>query len=167
MYKIIKRMRIFVVLSLLLSITACGFHLRGDTALGDGAQTVYISGIQGSFSDKLHDALVSSGAQVANSRSGVDMLIDITQAQSNRRVGTLDERGKVDSYQLFFTVTYSVFGSDGNLISEPKVIKENRQYVFSPDLVLESEFEERALVESMEDDAVVRLIRQVSVLSKP
>lgn len=166
MCEITKIMRITVLLCLLLSLSACGFHLRGSTPLSGGSQTVYVAGLKGSFADKLQDALIASGAQVVNTGSGADMLIDITQAQSSRTVGTLDERGKVNSYQLFFTVSYSVFDSDAQPLGESKVIKENRQYIFSPQLVLESEFEERALIESMEDAATARLIRQVSALSK-
>jgi len=165
MHKITKVMRGTVFVCLLMSLSACGFHLRGNTPLIDAGQTIHVSGLEGSFADKLHDALVRSGAQVVKSPLGADMQVAITQARSNRTVGTLDERGIVDSYQLFFTVAYSVLDSEAKPLGEPKLIKENRQYVFSPELVVESEFEERALIGSMEDDVVARLIRQLSVLT--
>ncbi|MBX2846918.1 MAG: hypothetical protein KTR16_01255, partial [Acidiferrobacterales bacterium] len=95
MREITKMMRDLVLLCLLMSLSACGFHLRGNTPLIDGAQTVHVFGLKGSFTDKLNDALISSGAQVVKSQTGADLLVSINEAQSSRSIGTLNERGRI------------------------------------------------------------------------
>lgn len=161
-----KIMRLSLLLLLAMSITACGFHLRGSSPLFEGAYGVYVSAPKGSFTDELNDALARSGARVANVAEGSDIVIDVARAHKKREVGTLDERGKVDSYRINFTVVYSVVSADGKLLGGPEVLSENRQYVFEPEDVVESEFEEQALVQNMEQSIASKIVRRVSSLSQ-
>ena len=160
----IKIMRVTIMVSLILSLTACGFHLRGTNALFDGTNTVYIAAPDSSFVNKLHDALVASGASVLSAPDGADMVVKISNAKFTRSVGTLDERGITDSFQLRFTVSYSVLDSSSALLKEPVVLTEDRQYVFESQFVLESEQEQLALRKSMEDDISQRVVRQLSAI---
>ena len=76
----------------------------------------------------------------------------------------MDERGITDSFQLRFTVSYSVLDSSSKLLKEPVVLTEDRQYVFESGFILESEQEDLALRGSMEDDISQRIVRQLSVI---
>jgi len=155
MFKTIKIMRVTLMLSLAMSLAACGFHLRGTTDLFEGAQTVYVVAPKGSF----------AGATVTGASKGADMVVDVSSAKLDRTIGTLDDRGIVSSYQLRFTVAYSVFDSSSKLVRSPQVLTEDGHYVFNAEFVVESEEEERALRKSMENNVAQRVVRQLSTIN--
>jgi LPS-assembly lipoprotein len=143
------------------SLTACGFHLRGNIPLPDGVKNLFLRAAQGSFRDQLEEILVSGGAVLARNKAAGDVMLNITKVGSKRTVGTLDDRGKVNSYNLIFTVQYSLESPDGKIV-RTETLKESRRYDFSPELVIESESEEAELLESMEQDLSLRIVRQLS-----
>lgn len=153
------------LLLLLLSLTACGFHLRGNIPLSDGIKNMFVAAPEGTFKDTLEEVLTNAGAQLATTRGSADVILNISSAVSNRTVGTIDNRGKASSYNLMFNVTYTLDDRDGNFIRETTNVSEIRRYNFDPDFVIESESEERELQESMEEDAVLRMVRQLSTIT--
>lgn len=165
MFNTIRIIRSTLMLVLLLSVAACGFHLRGTTSLFNGDQSIFVVARDSAFSDKLNDALIGSGALLTADAEGAGQILQVTQAKHSREVGTLDNRGIVSSYKLKFTVTYSVSDASGQLLREPQVLTEDRHYVFVPGFVVESEQEQQALKDSMESDVALRLVRQLSTLN--
>lgn len=160
-----KIMRSALLLTLLASISACGFHLRGNIPLSDGIKNLYVSAPKGPFKDRLENILSRSGAVLAETEGAADAILVVTDASSTRTVGTLDELGKVDSYNLRFRVKYSLVDPAGDPIRPPKTLAENRQYNFEPETVVETEAEEAGLQESMEQDISLRIVRQLSTIT--
>lgn len=150
---------------LCVSLSACGFHLRGSSSLDGADKIIYLDAPRGSFEQQLLDDLRVSGAQLSNQKKGSDWHINVSQARSRREIGTLNERGTVDSYLLSFIVTYSVLDAGNTLLRAPQTITESRQYVYDPVDIIESEFEEEALRISMEKGISLRIIRHVSELN--
>ncbi len=157
--------RFSLVAMLAMSLTACGFHLRGNIPLSDGLKNIYLSAPEGSFKDKLESRLTKLGATMAITPQAADAILDITQAQSNRTVGTLDERGKVNSYNINFNVSYMLKDIAGNAIRPNAKVKESRRYNFDPQAVIESESEEADLVEDMEDEVVLKILRKLATIT--
>ena len=161
-------MRVAVLVLLSISVAACGFHLRGNIPLPEGIQSMYVDAPEGNFKDALEEVLTNAGAQLATGSRGGDVILTIKKAATNRTVGTLDERGKANSYNLRFTVEYELNGvaaeEQAESIREAKLI-ESRRYNFDPDLVLESESEEAELQSDMEESIALRIVRQLSTLT--
>jgi len=158
-------MRSALLLTLLASISACGFHLRGNIPLSDGVKNLYLSAPVGPFKDKLTNALRGAGANIAATEGGSDAILVVTDASSNRTVGTLDDRGKVNSYNLSFRVEYILSDPAGDAIRPVKTLVETRQYNFDPETVVETEAEEAELLESMEQEISLRILRQLSTIT--
>ena len=158
-------MRVVTVFALSLALTACGFHLRGNIPLDDGIKNMYISAPQGPFKDLLEKRLIKLGANLAAAPSGADVILNIASAQSSRTVGTLDERGKVNSYNIRFRVNYAIQDINGTAIRPNGVISESRRYNFDPAAVIESESEEAELIEDMEEEAVLTMIRKLASIT--
>ena len=146
---------------LALTLTACGFHLRGNIPLPDGIKNMYIQAPTGSFKDELEILLAGAGAQLMSNKGGADVVLNVTRAKTKRTVGTLDERGKANSYNLVFTVKYSLDDPEGNAIRS-NALSEVRRYNFNPEFVVESESEEADLQEDMEEAIGLRIVRQLS-----
>ena len=153
-----------IVAFLAVTLSACGFHLRGNIPLPDSVKNMYIAGPSGTFLDQLEDVLVNAGAVLASSEEGGDVLLDVQKVESKRTVGTLDERAKVNSYDVVLTVKYALLDPAGEVIREA-TLRESRRYDFRPEAVIESESEEAELLEDMEESIAFRIVRQLSSLT--
>ena len=165
-YQSINRRALKVVLVTLLGLTvaSCGFHLRGNIPLSDGIKNLSVTAPNGPFSDKLAKRLVNLGANLVEPEVA-DAFLNIESVISNRDVGTLDERGKVNSYDVKLVARYTIEDAAGQAIRPKSVIRESRRYNFDPDTVIESESEEADLIEDMEDAAVLKLIRRLASIT--
>ena len=57
-----KALQCLTLLLVAVSLTACGFHLRGNIPLSDGLKNMYLSAPDGSFKDLLEERLAGLGA---------------------------------------------------------------------------------------------------------
>ena len=156
--------RCLIVIFLASTLNACGFHLRGSTPLPEGLQNMYLDARNGPFKEKMEDVLLQTGAQLATQPESAEVQLSILQSVVERTVGTLDERGKANSYRLNYRVQYSLLASDGSLLRTSS-LDENRRYDFDPDTVLETESEQEELIEDMEESLALRIIRQLTTVS--
>ena len=153
----------FALLLLLgISVTACGFHLRGNIPLPAGIQSMYVQAPEGPFKDQLLDRLENAGGQLAAAPSGADVILDVTKALSDRTIGTLDARGKVNSYNVRFQVSYNLLDKNGRSIRPTANLIETRRYDFDEQLVVESESEEAELRKDLEESIALRIVRKLA-----
>jgi LPS-assembly lipoprotein len=153
-----------LIAALALVLTACGFHLRGNIPLPDGIKNMFVEAPQGSFKDTLEDVITNAGGNIQSARSGGDVVLVVQQAKSDRTIGTLDERGKVNSYNLILTVKYVLNDRQGKQL-RTATLQESRRYNFNPEQVIESESEEADLLANMEQDIALRVVRQLSTVT--
>jgi outer membrane lipopolysaccharide assembly protein LptE/RlpB len=92
-------------------------------------------------------------------------LIKLYGVEYERRVRSIDSRGKVNGYTLIYTVRFSVTRQDGAELRKDEPIQLERDFNFDSDQVLQAEGEERALREDMEKDMAQRIMRQLSTIA--
>jgi len=158
-------MRSALLLILAISISACGFHLRGNIPLSDGVKNMFVSAPEGPFKDQLEKVLTKAGAELSATEAAADTILVVTNAATSRTVGTLDERGKANSYNLRFRVDYALLDPAGTNIRPSTTLVESRRYDFDPETVVETEAEEAELQENMEQDLSLRIVRQLSTIT--
>ncbi|NND81158.1 MAG: hypothetical protein HKN50_01885 [Gammaproteobacteria bacterium] len=157
-------LKTLLFLSIVLSVSACGFHLRGNIPLPSGIQNMYVEAPAGTFKDQLEEVLTNGGAQLASAPAGADVILNVRKAATNRTVGTLDERAKASSYNLRFRVSYTLDTLDKKQLRKATLV-ETRRYNFDPELVIESEAEEAELQQDMEQAIALRMMRQLSTVT--
>ena len=158
--------KFFSVISLALILTACGFHLRGNIPLSDSIKNMFLNAPEGTFKQVLEQGLTRQGAILSASKGAADVVLIILTADTDRSIGTLDERGKANSFDLQLKVDYRLETSDGVVIRDVTKLLESRRYDFDPQFVVESEAEERELLESMEEEIVLRIVRQLATVTE-
>lgn len=164
MFKLKLVRNALALLTVISLLSSCGFHLRGNIPLPEGIKNMFIDAPSGTFKDKLEEVVENGGAVMASSPKSADVVLKVTKASSNRVVGTLDERGKADSYTLYFSVSYVLTDAKGKQLRDAS-LRESRQYNFDPELVIESESEEAELLSNMEEDIALRIVRQLSTVT--
>ncbi|MBY6063425.1 hypothetical protein CWI80_02610 [Pseudidiomarina sediminum] len=152
-------MRQLIIGLCLLSLTACGFQLRGDYQLPPSLQQVVISAPQFSeFAEHAKQRFELAGAEVLSSGTGLTQL-EILNDDLSRRTLSLSASGQVAEYELIYHVSYILIQASGE--RRPMQLEVFRDYQDDPNFALAKTREREVLVAEMREQAAQRLVRQV------
>ncbi len=153
-----------VLLSLVLSISACGFRLRGSIEVPDVLQQTHISGLA-EFSDlnqELKRVLQRSGSEVLLSSGNAKSIITISGENFRRRALSVDAVGQASEYELYYRFNFGIKSSDGEEIVPNQAISVTRDYQFDPNNVLAKDAEEAQIRADMVKFSVRQMMRRVN-----
>ncbi len=153
---------IFLLTAGLLSLSGCGFHLRGTIVLPDSIKTVAISSPDVKLRDILTDRLESNKVIVVSRQTADSAKIKISSATFNREIKTIDGRGKATGYVLILKVNYQVLDNKGKQLVKPSVSSARRDYNFDPQQLLSATREEELLRDEMRADAAQGILSKMS-----
>ena len=160
-----KRSHAFLLL-LAITLTGCGFHLRGSAQLP--FKTLNIALPESS-------ALRASMARTITSASETQIVDDPRQAQAvltvlgdeqAKRILSLNSAGRVREYELVRKFTFQVTDNAGQSLVPRGQIVMRRDLTFDDDQVLSKESEEALLWRDMETDLLQQLLRRLAA-AKP
>ena len=151
--------------SLLLALTACGFHLRGTGSLPFESLFVQDSGAPGIARD-LKRSLSSSGVKLTASPEEAQASLELISEGSEKRILSLSGKGKVREYELVYRVAFRVRDADSELWGESQTVEMRRDFSYSDSALLAKDAEEARLVNDMHAEAVREILRRVGSLSK-
>ncbi|MDH3281476.1 MAG: LPS assembly lipoprotein LptE [Gammaproteobacteria bacterium] len=157
-----KRMHLVWVTALGVVLTACGFHLRGHVSLSDKLSPLAVQTADLELREALVDLLETSGAQVVDEPGTAKAVLRVQDINYERRVRTIDSRGKVNGYLLVYSVNYKVETPGGDDLSALTPLSVRRDFNFDSNQVLQKEDEERDLRFEMERDMAQRIVRRMS-----
>jgi LPS-assembly lipoprotein len=147
-------------------LTACGFQLRGQTAIPFQTVRVETPGFS-AFANDLERAIRSgSKARIVDSRDQADAVIQIIGESQEKHILSLSSGGKVREFELRFRVAYRLTDRAGVDLALPGEIVLRRDMTYDDTLVLAKESEESLLFRDMRTDAVRQMLRRLSA-AKP
>lgn len=152
--------QLLTVYLIALTLTACGFHLRGQLPLPKSVDVLFVQGERSQFKSRLEEMLVQAGASVVQSPAAAKVVIVLDKTSTERQVNTIDNRGKSNSYDFIYRVDYRLVDSEGNILRTNQ-LQESITYDYDPTRQLEAEAEERELKKSMEQEILFRLLQQL------
>lgn len=161
-----KLPRLVAVLTLAAFVAACGFHLRGRTPLPESVSVLAVVGKDRDLRAAVVDALRVSGATLVEDIKQARAVLELRNEKFERRVQTLDTRGKATSYRLYYTADYVLTRADGAALGKSRSVSVARDFDFDADQVLAKENEERDLREEMTDDMAAQILRQVGAAAR-
>ena len=156
--------RFLVVVVLTMSISGCGFHLRGQIPVPESLSVIAVKTTDRDLYRSLVEALSSNGATVVETSTSAKALLDLHKVDFERQVLTIDDRGKVTGYRLIYRVRFRVTTATGESLRESNAIA-RRDFNFDPDLVLQKEIEENDLREDMVTEITQTILRQLSTIA--
>lgn len=165
--KLQTKLRSLTLATLIVStlfMSACGFHLRGNLPLPETLSELFLKAPRGSFEDVLAETIETAGATIVETKSDAKAVLRIARADLEREVGTLDDRGKANSYDLRLKVKYVLETLEGEKVKSGK-ISENRRYDFDSSQIIDTDSEEQELREDMEQDIALRIVRQLTTVT--
>jgi LPS-assembly lipoprotein len=109
---------------MLLTLSACGFTLRGSEQAAMPMETLALAYPGGRYplAGHLRDALNARGVSVPVDASNPELALQLSAERLNRRALTLNNRGGAGQYELILQVDASVLQS-GQLIAGPETLE--------------------------------------------
>jgi LPS-assembly lipoprotein len=152
---IVNSRRWMPVLSAALALTACGFRLAGSDPLPGVLARPYLSlrNPYTDFSREFEHQLKSSGATLQAESANATATIDVTNDVVVRRTLSVSAQNIPTEYELTYTVTFNVHGTDKELLT-PQTISLSKDYSFQENALLAKEHEADILRQQMARDLV-------------
>lgn len=149
-----------VVCALCLSLSACGFHLRGS-APTDSSElfNVDINYELRRVSPFVAQYFIQQ-LEFSQAENGSAVDVYLSSAAINKRVIVLDEAGRPAERQMIFTLTYRATRRDGEQITSTLTTEKN--YFASSEALSAIDPEEKRLQRQLMDDAIVLLRTRLS-----
>ncbi|MFT5131600.1 MAG: LPS-assembly lipoprotein [Gammaproteobacteria bacterium] len=156
----------YLIIILLFTLSACGFHLRGSQqSLSMAISEVYVSNTHANeVTNEVRLQLVGSGVKVVESKEMAKFALKLDKESFDRTVLSVSGRtGKVEEYQLTFTVNMSVIDDSGNELLSDEQIYLTREYTFDENAVLSKFGEEQLLRDELVSEAATQIVRRLDV----
>ena len=152
--------QILVVLCLL-SLSACGFQLRGNASLP--FESLYVEGGQDIAVD-LQRAIRPTTTKVTDKAKDAQAILQVLSEAREKRILTLSSTGRVNEFRLLYRVNFKVIDKAGLELLSPQQIELRRDITFNDSQTLAKESEETLLYRDMQTDAVQQIFRRMSAL---
>ena len=156
-------MRGFFLIVLTLALAACGFHLRGATALP--FHSLYLdAGKSQQLGGELVSALrFGSDVRLVSRAEEAEAVLQLVDETREKRILSLSAGGRVREYLLFYRVSFRVLDAKGGELLPSQQIELKRDFSYNDAQVLAKEQEEALLYRDMQIDAVQQILRRLSV----
>ncbi len=154
-----------VLILLALSLSSCGFHLRGRHAQikAFSFASLYIkSAAPSPFVVDLESGLEVYKIKLVTTAAEADLTLDITSETSDKQISVLSGAGQVREFQLRYRVSLRAYDKQLNDWIPADEISLQRTLTFTGAEVLAKEQEEALLFKDMRADAVQQVIRRLS-----
>ena len=164
-------MRLLFILLLLLSLTACGFHLRGAVQLPlELTEIAVVDAVPATdIAPELSRALNDAGVRVSDA---APMALQIKAEQYGKRVLSVDSAGRAQEYSLSYTVRFvlkagDAKGENGAVWLAEQAVSLARDLRFDASAVLGAENEQTQLNAEMRRDAVLQVMQRLQHAKPP
>jgi LPS-assembly lipoprotein len=152
-------------LLLALSLSACGFHLRGHNLQGASFpfSSLYLkSASQTPFVTDLHNSLELYKIQLTTAPEQAELTLDIVSESTDKQILALSGAGQVLEYQLRYRVSIRAYDRQMQEWVPADEIQLQRTLTYDAAQILAKEQEEALLFRDMRSDAVQQVMRRLS-----
>ena len=147
---------------LLLALTACGFHLRGEATLP--FETMYVDGNTALLVELKRNIAAGTHTQLVDRAADAQAVFAMDHEVREKVILSIDTSGRVREYRLRYRVGFSLRDAKGRDWMAPNEIILTRDISFN-DQVLAKEAEELLLYRDMQTDMVQQIVRRLAAAS--
>jgi LPS-assembly lipoprotein len=159
-----------MALLLTATLSACGFHLRGDGGHYTlPFPTMYIGLPESSplAIDLKRNIRVNGSTTVVNNAKDADGVVEVIsnpEATKTKTILSLNSNGRVRQYLLQYTIVFRVLDRQGAELLGPTTISLSRPIDFNETQLLAKEQEEALLYKDMQTDLVQQMMRRMAAV---
>ena len=150
------------VLTMLLFLSACGYHLKSAVQLDDAYNKTYIQhAISASLYRPLAVALANQGLNLVDDASEATAKVIIIKDRLDKQIQSIGTNNRVQEYRLDYELIFTVQFLDKTAVPE-QTLTLSRDYAFDIGQITGTQAEERILREQMRKDMAQMIIRSIS-----
>lgn len=155
-------------LALVLSLSACGFHLRNALELPDNLGPVRVASADpySPLAQSLTLALERSGAAIAGTDMRDSAVLDVLSERWGDTPVSVDAIGRTQELSLRYAVSFEMRGATGNVLVPQQTIELARDYVSNPTNSIGTEGEREILVRELRREMVSSVMRRIDTVSR-
>ena len=159
-----------LVLALSLTVSACGFHLRGDGGHYTlPFPTMYVGLPESSplAVDLKRNINANGSTTVVKTAKEADGIVDVISNPEHTKTKTilsLNRNGRVSQYLLQYSIVFRVLDKQGAVLLPPTAIALSRPIDFNETQLLAKEQEEALLYKDMQTDLVQQMMRRIAAI---
>lgn len=150
-------MRLFSLLLLTFTLTACGFHLRDSYHIPLALQEITLVS-----SDSPLDSILRQRLQQSNvDTSGGEYTLEITQDTLSKQTTNIDTRAKTAEYNLYYQVSYIIKDKQNHMVTPKRQLLLRRGYQYDNTAIVGKSSEEQTLIQELYQDAATQIVNQL------
>ena len=155
-------------LALVLSLSACGFHLRNALVLPDNLGPVRVASADpySPLAQSLTLALERSGAAIAGTDMRDSAVLDVLSERWGDTPVAVDAIGRTQELSLRYAVIFELRDAGGEVLVPQQTIELARDYVSRPTNSIGTEGEREILVRELRREMVASVMRRIDTVSR-
>jgi len=155
-----------MMVALAVTLTACGFKLRGSEGYNLPFHSIYVGfGETSPLGVELRRNLRGlDGLKVLETAKGAEAQLDVVSETRGKTILSLNTQGRVREYLLTYNLVFKVRNAEGVELLGPTEIALKRNIAFNEDAILAKETEEALLVRDMQTDLVQQILRRLAAI---
>ena len=158
----IKLNRLFVLLSALVLVSACGFKLQTKADLPPEMQQtrLEIAFPYSEFARRLETLLEQGGVKVVDETEGVAVL-EVPVNRSRKEIQSIGDNARVREFLIRHSVQFRLLDKEGNELIPLQSFELSRVYSFSAQDILAAEREDEFLRNELADSLARMVVRRL------
>lgn len=136
---------------LMLSLTSCGFHLRGEMPLAQPLHNLYVQSTDpyGILMRNLQQSLKMSNVHLTDKPTDATTILSITHDDTDQQLLSVSGTQQTRQYKLIVTVVFEVTDNLGRSIIGPQALAESRIITVQSNQILGSSSEANLYFQQM------------------
>lgn len=156
-------LKLCLLVGLLLSLTACGFHLRGHEPLPPELHTLYLQSDNpySAFTKQLQQTLQSIGVVLVTDQQAAPLTLQVINETNGQQLTALGVGGRLATYILRANVTYALLDAHGRVLQPPQTVSTSRNFSTDANQVLGDLTVQSGLQQEMWRDLIYQLMNRL------
>ena len=152
-----------VFISLLLGMSACGYHLRGSIEMPESLKAVYVSGASIPLQAELTAFMRASKGKIVTVPSESGIVVKILKEDMRTRVLSIGTTGKSAESELNYYLRFQFFDKQDNPLKDEQTIELAKEYFNDQTAVLAKSSEAQLITTEIYKQASRMLMVQARV----
>ena len=148
---------------IVLLLSACGYHLRGEAQLPHGMERVHVDSSDqfGPLKRNVEKALERSGAKIEPAAGDGIAEVDFTAVSLAPIVRSVSANAKVNEYTMLYHLEMQITDGSGKVLLPRQVIEQSRVFTFDQTQAIGTGAEQDEIKKEMERDMTQVVMRKV------